>query len=60
MVPSSLANALAVGSGVGAVLIMILAASVIGAEYGWGTLRTTLTGGPGRWQLLASKLLTLI
>ena len=60
VVPSSLANALAVGSGVGTVLIMILAASVIGAEYGWGTLRTTLTGSPGRWQLLASKLLTLM
>ncbi len=60
VVPSSLANALAVGSGVGTILIMILAASVIGAEYGWGTLRTTLTGGSGRWQLLASKLLTLM
>ena len=35
-------------------------AEVLGAEYGWGTLRTTLTGSPGRWQLLASKLLTLM
>ena len=36
---------------------MILAASLTGTEYGWGTVRTVLTRGAGRWQLLASKLL---
>ena len=39
------------------VIIMLLAASVMGVEYGWGTLRTTLSRGPGRWQYLAAKLI---
>ena len=42
------------------ILIIILAASLIGTEYGSGTLRTTLTRGTGRWQFLASKLFLLI
>ena len=29
---------------------------VVGSEYGWGTLRTTLMKGPGRWRLLSVKL----
>ena len=37
-------------------LILILTASLIGSEYGWGTLRTTLTRGAGRWQLLGAKI----
>ncbi len=43
----------------GVILIMILAASVPGTEYGWGTLRTVLVRGVGRWQLLASKTLVI-
>ena len=39
----------------GVILMMILAASIPGTEYGWGTLRTVLVRGVGRWQLLASK-----
>ena len=41
----------------GVILVMILAASVPGTEYGWGTLRSVLVRGVGRWQLLASKTL---
>ena len=41
-------------------LIIILAASLVGTEYGSGTLRTTLTRGTGRWQFLASKLLLVM
>ena len=40
--------------------IMILAATVIGVEYGLGTLRATLTRGAGRWQLLSAKFVMLI
>ena len=40
--------------------IMILAASVVGVEYGLGTLRTTLTRGVGRWQLLGAKLIMVM
>ena len=38
---------------------MILAASIPGTEYGWGTLRTVLVRGVGRWQLLAAKTLVI-
>lgn len=37
-------------------IVMVLAASSLGTEYGWGTLRTALTKGVGRWQILCSKL----
>ena len=40
--------------------ILILAASVMGIEYGLGTLRTTLARGVGRWQLLSGKLIMLM
>ena len=40
--------------------LMVLAASVVGVEYGLGTLRTTLTRGVGRWQLLSAKLIMLM
>ena len=43
----------------GVILVMVLAASTVGTEYGWGTLRTVLVRGVGRWQLLASKTLLL-
>ena len=45
---------------IGPLLIMILAASLLGTEYGWGTLRTILAGGIGRWKLLSAKLLLLL
>ena len=45
---------------IGAILVMILAASATGAEYGWGTLRAVLTRGVGRWQVLLSKLVMLV
>ena len=45
---------------VGPLLFMILAASLFGAEYGWGTLRTVLAGGIGRWKFLSAKLLLLL
>ena len=40
--------------------MMILAATVVGVEYGWGTLRATLTRGVGRWQLLSAKFIMLM
>ena len=41
------------------ILIMILSASSMGGEYGWGTMRTVLTRGVGRWQFLTSKVVLL-
>ena len=60
VLPSSLANGIAVAHGFGVVLVVILASSVMGVEYGWGTLRTSLTRGLGRWQFLGAKALSLL
>ena len=38
---------------------MIMAVSSMGVEYGWGTLRTALTRGTGRWQFLGAKTVSL-
>jgi len=43
----------------GIFLVIILTASMIGAEYGWGTLRQTLSRGTSRNKYLTSKLLAI-
>ena len=45
--------------GLGIFLVIILTASVIGTEYGWGTLRQTLAKGTSRNNYLTSKLLAV-
>lgn len=44
----------------GGAMIMILGALMTGSEYGWGTLKTVLTQGPGRLQVYAGKLIGLV
>lgn len=63
--PSSVAGSISGFSSLGPVaigplLIMILAASIVGTEYGWGTLRTVLSGGVGRLKFLSAKVLLLL
>ena len=60
VLPGGLANGLGVAHYIGVLLVMILGASTVGAEYGWGTLRTALTKGTGRWQFLGAKSLSLV
>ena len=57
--PVSLANGLAVIHFVGIVLVLILASSIVGSEYGLGTLRAVLVRGVDRWHFLASKTILL-
>ena len=57
--PNSAVFGLVISHGSGVILIMILAASLTGSEYGLGTVRTVLTRGAGRWPFLASKLLLI-
>ncbi|MBI2872633.1 MAG: ABC transporter permease subunit [Chloroflexi bacterium] len=54
--PGSIPRTLSVANGIGLILIAILTASMVGAEYGWGTVRSALVRGTGRWQYLAAKL----
>jgi ABC-type transport system involved in multi-copper enzyme maturation permease subunit len=50
---------LSVAAGLGIILLGILSASVVGIEYGLGTLRPILTRGTGRLPWLAGKYLML-
>ena len=58
--PASLADENGDGLPFYIMLVMVLAASAMGAEYAWGTLRTTITKGSGRWQLITAKFLTML
>ena len=44
----------------GPFIAVILAAAVLGGEYGWGTLRPVLSKGTGRWPLLTSKVAVVL
>ncbi|HEY6204240.1 MAG TPA: ABC transporter permease [Candidatus Limnocylindria bacterium] len=46
-------------SGLGSVMLIVFAASHVGAEFGWGTLRTLLAHGAGRSTFLGAKLLSI-
>ena len=60
ILPGGLSNSLGVAHSIGVILVMILGASAMGVEYGWGTLRTLLAKGVGRWQFLVAKGLSVI
>ena len=51
----NIANGLGFSAFFGPFIAVILAAAVIGGEYGWGTLRPVLSKGVGRWPFLMSK-----
>lgn len=57
--PSSLSRAFGVARGIGLILLAILTASMVGAEYGLGTLRSTISRGIGRRSYLAGKFILL-
>ncbi len=60
VMPASLTNGLSAASFIGIVVAMVLATSLIGTEYAWGTLRTNLVSSVARRKFLASKIATLM
>ena len=60
IMPASITNGLSAAAFMGIVVTMMLAASVMGTEYSWGTLRTSLVSGVARRKYLASKIVTLL
>ena len=56
----NIANGLGFSSFFGPFVAVILAAAVLGGEYGWGTLRPVLSKGAGRWQFLISKVAIVV
>jgi len=59
ILPGSITRGLTVAQGIGLILFSILTVSTLGTEYGWGTLRSVLVRGTGRWQYLTAKLALL-
>lgn len=53
-------SGLALVQQVGGILVVILAASTIGTEFGWGTIRALLPRASSRSALLTAKLITLV
>jgi ABC-2 type transport system permease protein len=43
----------------GGAIVLILGALSLGSEYGWGTLKTLFTLGPGRLRIFTAKLISL-
>ncbi len=60
VMPASISNGLGAAAFMGIVLTMVLAASVMGTEYSWGTLRTSLVSGVARRKYLTAKVVTLL
>ena len=60
LLPNSILLAFTLLQGTLFILASIMAAAALGGEYGWGTLRTVLTKGTGRWQFLAAKVVALM
>ena len=60
LMPASISNGLSAAAFMGVIVTMVLAASVMGTEYAWGTLRTSLVSGVARRKYLASKVVTLL
>jgi ABC-type transport system involved in multi-copper enzyme maturation permease subunit len=58
VLPDAMQNVFNSIPGLGIILVAILAASTIGNEYAWGTLRQTLARGTSRPGYLTSKLLS--
>ncbi len=57
VLPWSLPSLLDLTQYLGAIVLGILAASAVGTEYGWGTVRQALSRGQTRVQYLTTKLL---
>lgn len=59
LLPEAIPNAFDIVIGFGGILLVVLAASAMGSEYGWGTVRVLVGSGVSRTRLLAAKLLSL-
>ena len=46
--------------GVGFILLVVIAAAIIGSEYSWGTIRVLVGSGAPRSRLLGAKLVTVL
>jgi len=59
LLPNGITRSFQIVGFLGQILIVVLGASLIGAEYSWGTIRILVGTGGSRTRLLAAKLIAL-
>jgi ABC-2 type transport system permease protein len=59
LLPEIIPNSFDIIGGLGSILLVVLAASTVGSEFGWGTVRAMVGSGVSRTKLLAAKLLAI-
>lgn len=57
--PTGITRSFEITNFLGQILLIVMAASVVGSEYGWGTIRALVGTGASRTKLLAAKLIAL-
>lgn len=60
VLPDSLTFPFGIGQVAGMLGLAVLMASMLGIDYSWGTLRTVLLRGTGRWKYLTAKVLSVV
>lgn len=59
LLPGGIMNSLEIAGVLGGILMVILAAGLIGSEYGWGTIRPLVASGASRSKIFLAKFVTL-
>lgn len=59
LLPGGIMNSVEIAGVLGGVLMVILAAGLIGSEYGWGTIRPLVASGASRSKVFLAKFVTL-
>ncbi len=60
LLPGGIMNSVEIAGTLGGILMVILAAGLIGSEYGWGTIRPLVSSGASRSKVFLAKLIALI
>lgn len=57
--PTGITRSFEIGGFLGQIVLVVLAASLVGSEFGWGTIRVMVGTGAARTKLLLAKLIAL-
>ncbi len=59
ILPTGITRSFEIGGFLGQILLVVVAASLVGSEYGWGTIRVMVGTGARRTKLLVAKLIAV-
>jgi ABC-2 type transport system permease protein len=60
IMPHGLMESFAIASRLSGILLVVVAAALIGSEFSWGTIKVTVSAGASRSRLFFAKLITLL